>query len=227
VTYLIEEKVLAITPLLFDLYLSIKKEKIGHGSQGGLNMLRWAKRVRSVGKVRDDYAAHSDFCAVFLQQLDRLYSLALILTGDELRAEQCLLAALDSCAGNLVFKESAVFWSGRAVIKTAIRSMSPAPFGPARRSLLGNRSNPKFDPDVSIECVLEQPAFDRFVFVMSVLEGYSDRDCALLLGCSCADVVETRIRTFQQISRRGTETYPGYGSGAQPYVVDTDGLECG
>jgi len=60
-------------------------------------MLRWTKKMRSAGKGREDYAAHSDFCAVFLQQLDRLYSLALLLTGDELTAEECLLAAFDSC----------------------------------------------------------------------------------------------------------------------------------
>lgn len=165
-------------------------------------MLRRAKEVQSVDKGRDDYAAQSDFCAVFLQQLDRLYSLARILTGDERRAEQCLLATLDLCPESLIFKESAASWSSRAVIKSAIKSMSPAPFSSDRRSLPDNHRNPNFHPDVSIGCVLEQPAFDRFVFVMSVLEGYSDRDCALLLGCSCADVVETRIRTFQQISRR-------------------------
>jgi hypothetical protein len=68
--------------------------------------------------------------------------------------------------------------------------------------------------DVSIKCLLEQPAFDRFVFVVSVLEGYSDRDCALLLDCSCADVMAARIRAFQQIARRPTEMYSGYGSGA-------------
>ncbi len=195
-------------------------------------MLRWARKVRSAGKGRDDYAAHSDFCAVFLQQLDRLYSLALILTGDELRAEECLLAALDSCEQrDLVFKESAVSWSRRAVIKIAIRFVSPAPFGPARHYLLGHRSDLNFDQDVSIKCLLELPAFDRFVFVMSVLEGYSDRDCALLLDCSCADVMAARIRAFQQIPRRLTEMYPyygsDYGSGAQPYVVDADWLECG
>jgi hypothetical protein len=93
--------------------LSITKEKIGHGSHGGLNMLRWAKEVQSVGKRRDDYAAHSDFCAVFLQQTDRLYSLALILTGDELRAadHNCCIALntrrikifLASVAGHNVF----------------------------------------------------------------------------------------------------------------------------
>jgi DNA-directed RNA polymerase specialized sigma24 family protein len=189
-------------------------------------MLRPSRKKRSDGS--SDYATDSDFCTVFLQQLDRLYSLALILTGDELRAEECLLAAFDSCEQrDLVFKESAVSWSRRSVIKNAIRSMSPAPFGPARHYLLGHRSDLNFDQDVSIKCLLELPAFDRFVFAMSVLEGYSDRDCALLLGCSSADVVAARIRAFQQISRRITGMYPGYGSGAQPYVVDADWLECG
>jgi hypothetical protein len=186
-------------------------------------MLQWGRKAQSVGKGRDDYATHSDFCAVFLQQLDRLYSLALILTGVEPRAEECLLAAFDSCTQrDLVFKESAVSWSSRAVIKTAIRSMSPAPFGPSNPSFLRSRNE-----HVSMQCVMELPIFDRFVFVMSVLEGYSDRDCALLLGCSCADVAVTRIRAFQHISRMVTERYPGYGSGAQPYVVDPDLLECG
>jgi len=60
-----------------------------------------------------------------------------------------------------------------------------------------------------------------------VLEGYSDRDYALLLGCSCADVVAARIRAFQQISRTPREMYAGYDSRAQPYVVDADWLECG
>jgi hypothetical protein len=190
-------------------------------------MLRWARKLRSAGKGRDGYATHSDFCAVFRQQLDSLYSLALILTGDELRAENCLLAAFDSCEQrDLVFKESAVSWSRRTVIKIAIRSMSPAPFGPARHYLLGHRSDLNLVQDVSIKCLLELPAFDRFVFVMSVLEGYSDRDCALLLYCTCADVVAARIRAFQQISKV-EKSYASYTSGTQPYVVDADWLECG
>jgi len=35
---------------------------------------------------------------------------------------------------------------------------------------------------------------------MSVLEGYSVRDCALLLGCTIRDVVEARIQAFTQLS---------------------------
>ena len=184
-------------------------------------MLRWARKVQSVGEGGDDYATHSDFCAVFLQQLDRLYSLALILTGDELSAEKCFLAAFESCAEEShVFKESAESFSRRSVIKQAIRLTSPMPSKDSRPHFLGNRN-------ASLKFVQELPPFDRFVFVMSVLERYSARECALLLDCSPTDVLPARIRAFQQISTSVEKSYPDNSSGAQPYVVDADWLECG
>lgn len=191
-------------------------------------MLRSSQKKRSDGKGSSDFASHSDFCAIFIQQLDRLYSIAMMLTGDELRAEECLLAALDSCTeGSTIFKESAIAWSRRSVIKHAIRFMMPSPASPPRSNLAANLCDSSSDQDALFKSVQKLNHFDRFVFVMSMLERYSDRDCALLLGCSRADVVTARIRAFQQISRRVTEMYPGYGSGAQPYVVDADWLECG
>src|SRR6267154_4951821 len=139
-------------------------------------MLRWARKIRSAGKGGNDYATHSDFCAIFLQQLDRLYSLALILNGDEPRAEECLLAAFDSCVeGSLVFKGSAVAWSRRSVIKRAIRLMSPSPSTLFIPDLVGNRCDSSSDQDASLKSGQELSSFDRFVFVMSVLERYSDR----------------------------------------------------
>jgi len=209
------------------LLLAKQERKDGPRSEVGLNMLRWGRKLKS-GKAREDYAAHSDFCAVFLKHMDRLYSLALILVGDERRAEECLLAALDFCKQrDLVFKESAFHWSRRAVIKTAIRSMSPESPGSTRNYLPRHHGALDFDQDVPIKCLLELAAFDRFAFVMFVLESYSDRDCALLLDCSYTDLVAARLRAFHQISRRLTEMYPVNGSGAQPYVVDVDWLECG
>lgn len=191
-------------------------------------MVRFSRKKRSDGKGSSDFASHSDFCAIFLQQLDRLYSLALILTGDEPKAEECLLAALDSCAeGSPVFKESAVAWSRRSVIKRAIRFMVPSPASSSRSDLVANRCDLSSYQDASFESVQELSHFDRFVFVMSVLERYSDRDCALLLGCACAAVMAARMRAFQQISRRLTEMYPSSGNGAQSYSVDADWLECG
>ena len=67
---------------------------------------------------------------------------------------------------------------------------------------------------------------DYNVFVMSVLERYSDRECALLLGCSCTDILPARIRALQQISTWGEESYPSHGSGTEPCLVDADWLEC-
>jgi hypothetical protein len=44
---------------------------------------------------------------------------------------------------------------------------------------------------------LEQ--FERFAFVTSVLEHYSERDCALFLGCSPQDVRRARVLALQDL----------------------------
>jgi hypothetical protein len=172
-------------------------------------MLLSARRKRSDLGSRNEHATHSDFCAVFLQHLGRLYLLALMLTGDELNAEKCFFAAFDSCVEqSRVFRESAVRWSRRSVIKSAIGLTLPAPDGPSRPHRVRNRNAPNRDQDASLKCVQDLPPFDRFVFVMSVLEGYSDRECALLLACTRADIVAARIRAFQQISAGAERAIP-------------------
>ena len=169
---------------------------------------------------KNDYATHSDFCAVFLEHLDRLWLLALLLTGDEVSAEKCFLEAFESCAAERpVFKEVAVGWCRRSVIKTAIRLMSPAPSDPSSPHFPENDINLNRGQDVLLKCVQGLSSFDRFVFVMSVLERYSDRECSVLLGCSFADVLPARIRALQQISR-AKKSYPEDGVEAQKYRVD-------
>src|SRR6266436_5385498 len=116
-------------------------------------MLQSASKKRPDGDGRQDHATHSDFCAIFLQQLERLYSLALILTGNELSAEKCFLAAFESCAEEShVFKESAESFSRRSVIKQAIRLTSPMPSKDPRPHFLGNRNT-------SLKFVQELPPF--------------------------------------------------------------------
>ena len=177
---------------------------------------------------RNDYATHSDFCAIFREQLDSLFLLALLLAGNELIAEKCFLAAFDSCTGeNRVFKESALCWSRRTIIKSAIRIVLPISGDSSLQHLLGDRNGLDLDEDASLKCVQELPLFDRFVFVMSVLEHYSDRECALLLRCACADIPPARMRAFRQMSRRVDKRCPGQSTGTQPYAVDPDWLECG
>jgi len=51
-----------------------------------------------------------------------------------------------------------------------------------------------------IDAVLRLADFDRFVFVMSVLEHYSEHDCGLLLGCSARDILEGRTHALKELA---------------------------
>jgi hypothetical protein len=57
---------------------------------------------------------------------------------------------------------------------------------------------------VETAAVLRLEPFERFVYVLSVLESYSDLDCSVLLGCARRDVLAARIRGSQQIEMQST-----------------------
>jgi len=42
-------------------------------------------------------------------------------------------------------------------------------------------------------------AFERFVFVMSILERYSNWDCSLLLECSMNKVAQPRMKALRRL----------------------------
>src|ERR1041385_9154528 len=67
------------------------------------------------------YATPKDFCAIFNEEMNRLYLMALLLTADEARAEQCFTAALEHCRGRHdIFAEWGRSWSCRAIVKQAM-----------------------------------------------------------------------------------------------------------
>src|SRR5207249_8365560 len=69
-----------------------------------------------------------EFCRIFAEDENALYLLALLLTADASKAEQCFVAGLeDSIQGNPVFKEWVRSWSRRMIIKNAIQMVSPSP----------------------------------------------------------------------------------------------------
>jgi hypothetical protein len=55
--------------------------------------------------------------------------------------------------------------------------------------------------EAEVCAILELAPLERFVFVMSVLERYSEHDCSILLGCSRRDVAAARDRALQQLGR--------------------------
>jgi len=168
----------------------------------GMRMFR-NNKSRALERA-SQYALKSDFCAIFHQQTDRLYLLALLLTAAPERAEACLVGGLGDCIeGNPVFKEWARAWSIRAIIKRAIRTVAPLT---QEKNTQASVSGVEVTAEVAamITAVTHLPAFERFAFVMSVLEGYSDRDCAVLLNCPASVVAGARVHALQRMKSKET-----------------------
>jgi DNA-directed RNA polymerase specialized sigma24 family protein len=146
------------------------------------------------------YASRSDFCRVFYEETDSLYRLSFLLTADSEKAQQCFVSGLEnSVNGNPVFKDWARSWARRAIIQNAVRMINPWPTeenAPSDSNADG-RTLAKGQPEIA--AVLALPPFERFVFVMSVLEHYSEHECSILLGCSRREVVAARVRALRQI----------------------------
>jgi len=169
--------------------------------------------VTSISKGQANlYATASDFCRIFKEDMQNLYLLSLLLTADSEKAEQCFVSGLEDCAnGNQVFREWARSWARRAIIKNAIRLIAPDPanadgisnaaVSAATKDSSGNPAGPELRAELT--AVFGLQPFERFAFVMSVLEGYSDRDCALLLGCGRESLIAARTRALQQMGRVG------------------------
>jgi DNA-directed RNA polymerase specialized sigma24 family protein len=147
------------------------------------------------------YATGADFCRIFKEDMNRLYLLSFLLTADHSTAEKCFVRGLeDSRKANSVFKEWAQSWARRTIIQNAIRMIRPRPDGSASGSISDRGARHATTPPEEIAGIVELPAFERFAFVMSVLEGYADRECSLLLDCTVGDLIAARTRALQQIS---------------------------
>jgi hypothetical protein len=146
------------------------------------------------------YASSDDFQQIFQEDMSGLYLLSFLLTADREKAEQCFVSGLeDAVEGNRVFKDWARSWARRTIIQNAVRVINP--ISPEASNVARNGNEAKFPAEqpVEIGAVLKLEAFERFVYVMSVLERYSDQHCSVLLGCARWEVSAARIRALQQI----------------------------
>jgi DNA-directed RNA polymerase specialized sigma24 family protein len=148
-----------------------------------------------------EYAPLRDFPELFTRNMNELRTLAFLITGDQTRAEQCFVAGLEeSTGGNPVFKEWARAWSKRVIIRNAIKMMTPTPgqrnLEPANRETRRNSC----ERDALLDLLLELAPFERFVFVIWVLEGYSLSDTASLLGCTVTELSRARSQALRQIA---------------------------
>jgi hypothetical protein len=145
-------------------------------------------------------ASSGDFCQIFYKEINSLYLLSFLLTADCGKAERCIVSGLeDSLKGNPVSREWARSWARRAIIQNAVRVINPRQIKEDAHSSFNSGGETLAGEQAEIAAVLALALFERFVFVMSVLEHYSDHECSILLGCSRRDVIAARIRALQQI----------------------------
>jgi DNA-directed RNA polymerase specialized sigma24 family protein len=164
------------------------------------------------------YASSGDFHRIFNEEKDNLYQLSFLLTADHEKAQQCFVSGLEDAAkGNSVFKEWAQSWARRVIIQNAVRVINPRPpIDNEKYEQYDEYASPGFNSSgetltvegAEIGSVLDLEPFERFVFVMLVLEHYSEHECSILLGCPRRDVIAARVRGLQRL-RSATELHAG------------------
>jgi hypothetical protein len=135
-----------------------------------------------------------------------LYLLSLLLTGNRKDARRCFVAGVARCVdGNRVFKKWATSWARGIIVRSAIWIRSPhcGPPGSEGSVLRSATDHTLSDNDIRygrLASVLVLGDFERFVFVLSVLERYTDRECSVLLKSSLQEIEETRRRAVQHMT---------------------------
>jgi hypothetical protein len=163
---------------------------------------------------KDEYASKEEFVILFESERIALLRLALLLTANSGAADRCLALALRECiADSYVFRDWALTWARRMVI----RSATTLAMGSGEQSFVRTNSNAekelaKFSANDSLalpaefHAILGLQMLDRFVFVICVLERYSINDCALLLSESPQDICGSRQRATDQVEQINAAT---------------------
>jgi DNA-directed RNA polymerase specialized sigma24 family protein len=147
-----------------------------------------------------EYAQHDDFCDVFEKDTKSLYLLAFLLTANHKESKQCFATTFEEA-----FKEPAVFkdwvrsWVRRRLIENALEIVSPASGRSRQKRNLWGAEQRETGKECEIDTVTKLAPFERFVFVMSTLERYSNWECSLLLGCSMNKVAQARVRALRRL----------------------------
>jgi DNA-directed RNA polymerase specialized sigma24 family protein len=154
-----------------------------------------------VDETASRYATVTDYHRIFAEEMESLYLLAFLLTADSDKAEQCFVSGLGECVDRIgVFMERARSWARRAVVKHAIRMIRPVPEGNEGELFVRGRQTATATTRNPFAAIVSLPGFERFVFVMSVLEGQSDEECQDFLGCSRLEILMAHEVTFRLVA---------------------------
>ena len=178
------------------------------------------RKARTLEQDKARFATAADFLKIFASEMYSLFLLAFLLTADLETAEICFVNGLEECVHGMdSFPEWAGLWARRSIIKHAIRLMMPAQRDTQRSPRTRLKWPATQETNNMIRSLSALSAFERFAFVMSILEGYSDQDCTLLLGCRRWDFEATRARAIRSLSNYGYDRSPAYGSNAARQAI--------
>lgn len=157
---------------------------------------------------------------ILTQEMHSLYLFSFLLTADNDIAEQCYVCGLGECVeGISVFMDWVRSWARQTILKHAIRMIMPAPEHMDNLSSISLKGATTSGKNNLFAAIVGLSAFERFVFVMSVLEKQSDEDCSTLLGCSRRDVMIARELAFKRLADTD-DTYDQYVWAAQSIAPD-------
>ena len=149
------------------------------------------------GQIFDERAATcttgTDCWNILTDEMHSLYLLSFLLTADPDKAELCFVSGMGECEEEIgVFMAWAQAWARRTILKRAIRMIRPAPEHADDFSFTFFKGSAVSGKTSLFSAIVALNPFERFVYVMSVLESQSDDDCAALLRCSRRDVIIAR-----------------------------------
>jgi hypothetical protein len=130
-----------------------------------------------------------------------LFLFSFLLTADLDKAGRCFVSGMGECEEEIgVFMAWAQARARRKILNHAIWIIMPAPecaddFSSAL--LKGSATSGRIK---LFDAILGLNAFERFVYVMSVLEKQSDEDCSTLLRCSRRDIVIARALALERLA---------------------------
>ena len=160
------------------------------------------------------YATCQHFLKIFDEDMQGLYQLSFLLTGDHQKGEKCFIAGMEACGKeNRVFREWARTWAKRVIVQNAIRELQPQRSHSDSSAQLPTAFSQKKRPigHFDVDAVLGLADFERFVFVLCVLERYREHECALLLNCSGSEVRGARGHAIQELARFRPNVFNVYG----------------
>jgi hypothetical protein len=144
-----------------------------------MNML---EPMHVVNERATPYATATDLFKNFTEEMHSLHLLSLLLTADNDKAEQCFVSAMGECLEEVgAFMEWTRSRARRAILKYAIQMIMPVPEHADSLSLIGLKPPATSAGSNPLAAILALDPFERFVFVISVLEGRPEQDCAILL----------------------------------------------